>query len=433
MATALASAYNGIANLSNIPDEQRIHDRDRTLIRIARGTLSMSRIVQENFKSKNFAAKDPEPIYKQDIDRTILLDVGANSSQVSGLIHKIWIPDKHAFMVDEGCTLIARDVFYNGTTFSTTISATNSQQEMLLVKERGVSVSGNTWFIVQRGFKPAPGGTAGSATTLTTSMKLVYIPRAVAEGNNEGRVSGDTPFEDSNYCEFNLEKWGVNIQVANTTIYQDESVEDRNGRRTNDHFWKGYEMKLIYGRKDKTTDANGDTIWRTGGLQEYILTPRTDIGYDTPNVVDFTATFGALSYQSVNRCFQDKFFYGSKDKFLMLDIYAYTKFCNAFDNKIRIHNQTLSGKYGIRIETIMVSGGNIHLVVHDLLSINGITNHGYLVDFDFFKYMHLQNLDTQIVMDAERGQNIFKSVNYLFQQAGIKRTNQFAHWYFINF
>jgi len=431
--TALASAYNGIANLSSIPDEQRIHDRDRILIRIARGNLAMSKIVITEFKSKNFAAKDPEPIYKQDIDRTILLNIGASSSQVSGLIHKIWVPDAHAQYIDEGCTLIVRGVYYNGTAWATTIAATNCQEEMLLVRERGTSTGGNTYFIVQRGFQPAPGGTAGTPTTLGTSHKLVYIPRAVAEGNNEGRVWGDTPFEDSNYCEFNLEKWGVNIQVANTTIYQDESVEDRNGRRTNDHFWKGYEMKLIYGRKHKTTDAAGDTIWRTGGLQEFILKTRTDIGYDTANVVDFSGTYGALSYQSFNRAFQDKFFFGSKDKFLMLDVYAYTKICNAFDNKIRIHNQTLSGKYGIRIETIMVSGGNVHLVVHDLLSINGFTNHGYLVDFDFFKYMHLQNLDTQIVKDAERGQNIFKTVNYMFQQAGVKRTNQFAHWYFINF
>lgn len=433
-AVALGANYNGIANIDSIPLEQRIFDRDKVLIKIARGSLSMSRIMLENFRSKTAATRDPEPKWKQDVDRNIIVESGAASSTVAGFVHKIWIKDKHAIFIDEGGFLLARDIYYGANTFATTQSTSQVQREMMLVKERGLSNGTNTWFIVQRGFGPADGSTTGTPTALGTTDKLIYMPRAVAEGNNEGRVWGDTPNEDYNYCEFNLEKWGVNIVVQNTDLYQDESVEERNGRRTNDQFWKGYEMKLIEGRRNKEPDSNGDTIWRTGGLIEYILQPQTTLGYAGDNVVDFTGTYGPMSYQSFNRAFVDKFFYGNRqDKFLVLDVYAYAKICNAFDNKIRIPNKELSGKYGINIETIMTSGGgNVHIMVHDLLSVLGYQNQGLLVDFDHFKYMHLQKLDTQIVMNAEKGMNIFKTVNYMFQMAGVKRTNPFAHYLFFN-
>lgn len=434
MAADLGATYTGISNIDSIPIEQRIFDRDKVLIRIARGNLGMSRIMLENFRSKTYAAKDPEPKWKQDVDRNIIAQAGAASTTVSGFIHKIWIKDKYASMIDEGGFLAALSIFYGSNTFATTQSASQVQREMMLVKERGISNGTNTWFIVQRGFAPADGSTTGTPPALASGDNLVYMPRAVAEGNNEGRIWGDTPDEDYNYCEFNLQKWGVNIVVQNTNIYQDESVEERNGRRTNDQFWKGFEIKLIEGRRNKETDANGDTIWRTGGAIEYILQPQTKLGYLGDNVVNFSGTYGPMSYQNFNRAFVDKFFYGNRqEKWLILDVAAYAKICNAFDNKIRIYNKELSGKYGINIETIMTSGGGmVHLVVHDLLSILGYTNQALLMDFDHFKYMHLQNLDTQIVMNAEKAMNLFKTVNYMFQMAGVKRTNPFAHWLFFN-
>lgn len=437
MAT-LSDIYPGISNISSIPDEQRLYDRDKNLIKIATGSLALSRIMMDRFKSRNVIAGDPETKYKSDVDRPILLAITVDSTVVDAgnRIHKIWLAKKDAIYVDVDTTLLVQKLFYNGTTYVRTAVATNSQQEMLRVIERGTESGGNVWFNVIRGWKAASGGVAGTPTQLTTTAgdNVVYIPRAVAEGNNEGRVYGDTPHEEYNYCEINLEKWGVNMTTANTTILQDQSIIERNGQRQLDQFFKGYEMKCIYGRRHTELDDNNDRIWWTGGLDEYIRQAHTGMGYAGDNIVDFKTKYGAVSYQTINQLLADKFFRGNrKEKFWVMDVDAYVRICNAFDNKVRIYNQDLSLRYGIQVETIRGSGGGAaHLIVHDQLSLNGLKNISYLVDFDYFKYMHLQNMDVQILENVEKGNNIFKHINYMFMQAGIKRFNPFAHWYIFN-
>lgn len=278
MATALDAAYSGISTIESIPDDQRLWDRDKILVKIAHGNLTMARIMTENFKSNTVIAGDPAPKYKSDVDRSIVLDVAAASDDMDGgTENKIWIPTKQAIYIEAGSTLIVRGMF-NGnnagtTTWTTTQSTTYNavQPEMLLVIQRGLAVGANTWFKVTRGFAPAGGSTAGTPAEITTAMKFIFQPRTIAEGTNEGSVYGDTPHEEYNYCEFMLEKWGVNIVVQKTVILQDETIEERSARRLNDQFWKAFEMKLIQGHRYTDMDADNQRRWFTGGDRKSVV------------------------------------------------------------------------------------------------------------------------------------------------------------------
>lgn len=444
MAQAMAAAYSGLSNFESIPDEQRIWDRDKQIIKYAKGSIAISRIVMENFaKGGKKPTGDMHVKYKSDIARQAMIAVADNSVNGNATEDKIFIADKFADYVDEGATLVLRDYYYNGTTFAASSfpSLGNTQREKLLVLQRGTSDGTNTWFLVKRGFQPASGGSAGTPGNIATGSKIIVTNRAIAEGSNEARVWGDTPFEEYNYCEMTLEKWGQTQLSKDAEFYQDESLSQRNGQRLLDLFYKKFEMKCLFGSRHSEI-KNGRRIWRSGGLDEYIEQPNTDIGYvpydgDPTNaagenrIIDFQQAYGAISSQNLNTMLSNKFYWGNQtEKMWIMSNEVYTRIANAYDNKVRIQfNKELSLKYGLRINTIESSaGGAVHLIQHDLLSIYGMGNATYFLDFDDLKYMHLKNQDMMLLMNVEKYLNIFEEVNYLYLNAGLLRRNPFSKY-----
>ena len=443
-APALGATYAGLSSTESIPTSQRIYDQTKEIIEYAKGRLSMSRVLMKNFASGGkMPTKDMYVKYKSDTARQVQVTLAvASGSWGGGTENQLEFSDKEANYISVGSVLVAQTNFVYTTGGACTYVATTpvkdagTSQERMLVLEKGVSDGTNTPFRVLRGYACAGGGTIGTPNEHLISTKFIVLPKLQAEGSNEGLVWGDTPIEEYNYCEITLEKWGQTTLSKNIEFYQDEPIAVRNGRRTLDQYFKKFELKMLFGNR-YTDLLGGRRRWATGGLDEYIETDNSDLGYDaSDNIINFTSTHGAISSQSLNEFGSDKFYWGNEnEKWWIMDNTAYTKLCNAFDNKIRIvYNEGLSIKYGIRVNDLDISGGGIfHITTHDLFSIYGLSNFSYIVDYDYIKYMHLQNEDLQIIPNAEKYLNLFEEVNYLYMNSGLLRRNPHAQYKIFNF
>lgn len=438
MAQALNTAYPDLTTTEHIPDEQRIFDRDKIIINYAKGRLNNMRIMLRRFADQGKkATKDMHVKYKSDIARQAMI-TSTSTSLGTGTTGTIYFSDAEAQLVDDGAILILRDNYYNGADFSATLSATNSMAEALLVTGRGASSGGNTGFTVQRRFGWQDG--TGTPNAIAAGAIVLVQPTSVGEGSNEGRVWGDTPEEEYNYCGIFLEKYGQTKISEDIEIYQMDSLADRNGSRTLDVLFKKMEMDAIDGRRDSRL-VNGRRVWHSGGLDEYLTRAQltTEGNYKgqigaNSRVVDFLGTYGTLSSQTLNTFLADKFFDGNEtEKFWNMPVNQYVGICNAFDNKVRIaYNKEMSLKYKINISTLETSaGGLLHLTVSDLWSIYGRPM-SYIVDYDYFKFMHLRNHDFQIIKNAEKELNRFEIVNYIYGTYGYYRRNPLAHWKIFN-
>lgn len=448
----LDTSYTGISNIDSIPAEQRLYGRTSDILRMTRGRISMMRVMYENFmRGGKLATTDMEFKYKSELPRNFVVDMSIDSTTTTATEDTIYIPNAQAAYLRVGTLLIVRGV-YIGTndtnyTFETTRGTNNATQpEMIQVLQKLPAGATYTGFIVARNYQPSILNSTGTTPTAGTScnlsattMKLILASTPQAEGNNEGDIYGDTPHEEYNYNEINLEKYGQTRLSKNVKMWQDEGIMERNGRRQLELFWSKLEWRQVNGRRKTGVNGNNERWWTTGGLDEYIETPQSGLGYHpTQNaekhIINWGSEIGAINFQNLNTFGSNKFIYGSQEKFWIMDNLQYTAITNSFDNKIRIiKNEALSQKYGFKISSLEVSGGGtFHLVQSDAFTIAGITDLSYIVDFNYFKHTHLQNEDFTILMDVEKGMNPLKQINYLYMNSGIKRYNPFAHYKIYN-
>jgi hypothetical protein len=457
MAQALDSGYTGIGNVQHIPAEQRIYGRTKEILRVTKGRVPMMRVMTENLGGKT-AVTDMHIKYKSDYPLQASLKVAELTTSLGGGYSKLFVKPQEAILLREGTRLYSDRVYYNGTAFvagvgeeNTPVTALNSQRECLVVREKLETVGGGTpgtYFKVERGYRPAQGtshtaGGTGTPVELASgwSLLIALVPQAI--GDNTGGVYGDTPHEEENFCEITLEKMGVARTADRISMYQDKTILQRNSERQIDLFWKKNELAAIFGRKvdgaNNPSPVDGSYIYETGGIDEYIRAAQAPINYSpfgatdadkNANIINFTAAHGALNYQSLNEFGRNKFYYGSEIKWWICDDIQYTKIANSFDNKVRInYNQPLSLKYGFKVNDLEISGGGtFHLAQSDLFSIYNLSNHGFIVDFDYFKPIHLQGEDFTIMVDVEKGLNPLKRVDYLYNNRGYLRNCPFAHY-----
>jgi hypothetical protein len=433
MPTADGATYTGTSRIDNFPASNRIYDQNKKWVRITHGRRDFSRIMMENFKSSTITATDPEPKYRSDVDRDILFMFAAASDDAGGTENKIYLLDALAADVEVGGMLLVHGVWYDGTTYVTTRTSANNAEEQVRILQKGTSDGTKTWFIVQRGYAAWNGGSAGTPPEITTAMYGTLLPKTVGEGSDEASSYSDTAAVEQNYLQIFLEKWSVAETTQNTVTYQAEPVLARNGRKALDRFFKKLEWAMQNGHKG-TGVTNGKRWWTTGGFKEYVYQANTQLGYTAnQNVEDFTTLYGTMSPQAFNMYIENKWYYGNPDmKYLILGATVYTKYCNAFDSKVRIVNPELTKKYGIQIvDHLGSNGGTMHIIKSDDLSINQMGNFGMIVDFSHFQYMHMQAMDLQIIKDVET--NPHETVNEIYGQIGVHRTNPFAHWITWNF
>jgi hypothetical protein len=452
---ALDSTYTGIGGIQNIPAEQRLYGRSKEIIKLVRGRVPMMRVMTENMSGVE-AVTDIEMKWKTDypLQALIPITVAQDAGGAAAALTTITVATKLAPYLKEGTQVWVDKMYYSGgTNFDATTpdNPRTQQRECILIQEKlNMSGTNNIWtsFKVIRGYMPANSTTwtpaANPAAVLTTAMSLLVGLSSQAVGNNQGGTFGDTSHEETNYCQITLEKFGVPRTAERVSILQGPTILQRNTERQLDLFYKKQELSALFNRKDYNLDSDGAPIYSTGALDEYIRTDQTGISYvassidatdKTKNIVDFNSAHGSVNYQSLNEFGQNKFLWGnSLTKWWICDDTQFTKISNCFDNKVRItYNQGMSIKYGFKVSDLEISGGGtFHLAQSDLFSMYGLTNQGVIVDFDYFKPVHLQGEDFMIMTDVEKGLNPLKRVDYVYQNRGYYRNNPFAHYIVYN-
>lgn len=440
MAQTMATTYEGLTQIKNLTAEQRIYGRTADILKLTHGNKANMRIMYTNFKSKGGTAitTDMEFKYKCDIPRPTLIPNATNSGG-STSENIIYVAEKYAPYVEVGMNLIVRGLYtYNSGTYTawTTTRGTSSatSEEIIKVLAKGVSDGTNVPITVQRNVKPPHGGTTPADITsaggnIATTNAFVLMPKVQAIGSNEAGLYSDVPYEETNYCEINFGKWGIPSTMENIKILQDESLSAREGRKKLELFWDTLEWRQIFQVKDTGYDAQNRQWYTTGGLNEYIETSQSSIGYtSTNNIINFQSTYGNVNYQNINKMMGTLFYWGSNEKFWVMDESQHTAVTNSFDNKIRIvYNQALSDRYGFVINTLTGGGGKLHIIQSDAFSMNGFTDLSYIVDYNFFKHCHLQNEDFTIMKGVNEGNPLIK-MNYIYMNSGIIRRNPFAHF-----
>lgn len=446
---SLDNAFVGIGNIHEIPAEQRIYGRTKEILNITRGRLPNWRVMSQKTSSRQ-AADDMEFKWKSDYPLQALLTLAANSSAVDGGTHnKLGFSAIESVRLREGMRIYADRNFvdatggYIGTLVDDSYvpsGVEHSQRECIKLLTKLETTSGITYWKVQRVFGPSY-TTTGTANSLTVAGGHKFLmglaPQAI--GDNSGGVYGDTPHEETNYCEITLMKFGVARTANKVKIYQNKTLLQRNTERQMEMFWKQRENNFMFGRKGlEYSSEDGSPIYATGGVDEYISTPQTSIGYSIPtddadkesNIINFNSAFGTVNYQALNDFGKNKFYWGSTAKWWVCDDIQFTKIANSFDNKIRInYNEQMSINYGFKINDLHISGGGtFHLAVSDLFSIYGLKNTGYIIDYDYIKPVPFVDEDLTILVDVEKGMNPLKRIDYLYVNGGYERNCPFAHY-----
>jgi len=465
------SRYEGMGNIHKVAAELRIYGKTSDILKITKGRMPFMRIMStEVAGGPNLAVTDMHIKYKSDYPLQALITCTVESS--GGTAENILSFHKNeSIMLTEGTRLFAVNHFYNGAVGGAGVFATgtagvpaditNSQRECLIIRERLGQTGDNISWRVERGYQPsgtntaaglsyADGGSSGGGlpTNIVVGDQFLIslVPQAI--GDNTGGTYGDNPHNEENFCEISLEKVGVNRTAERIKLYQKETILQRNTVRRVDLFWKKNEIKATFGRKKdgdvQTSPVDGSPIYETGGIDEYIRTAQSAIGYlpypaggnadPSGNIINFALGHGAVNYQNLNAFGKNKFYYGSQYKWWIMDDDMYTKISNSFDPKVRInYNQSLSIKYGFKISELEISGGGVfRLVSSDLFFIYGLKNHSFIVDSDYFKSMHLDGEDYMILIDVEKGVNPLKRMDYHYMNRGYLRNCPPAHYIVYN-
>lgn len=449
MPQALDSSYTGIGNINNIPAEQRIYGRTKEILGITRGRMPNWRVMSQKMK-KGVAVKDMEFKYKSDypLQAQITL-VEASSAVDGGTENRFLFSTSESARLKEGDRIYSDRIFVNnsgsyvGTLASdgsyTPSAAQYSQRECVKLLAK-LSVSGsNTYWKVQRNWQPSYAtGSTNVEAPINSKWLIGTAPQAI--GDNTGGVWGDTPHEETNYSEITLMKMGVARTANKVDIYQGKTLLQRNTERQTELFWKRRENSCLFGRQSlETSSEDGSPIYATGGIDEYISTAQSGIGYvpftasDTnqeANIINFASAHGAVNYQNLNEFGKNKFYWGSTEKWWICDDIQFTKISNSFDNKVRInYNGGLSQKYGFKISDLEISGGGVfHLAVSDLFSIYGIKNTGYIIDYDYIFPVPYVDEDLTVLIDVEKGMNPYKRIDHMYINSGYVRNCPFAHY-----
>jgi hypothetical protein len=433
--------FQGGPYVSNNQDFQRDYDRRRGMLtKIQEGRYPLLRLLLANAKNGAEVFTDPEPRWGLEYDRLPRIYFAANSGSSGSGSYEV--EDLLYVANDDAARLQVGDIFANMGTYTnaarttvptTTKTAANSVPELIKVLtvygEGSGTASTNTKIRVRRnhggGLTGSPaellfasGASSGDGVAKNAGMFLWKAGNAMAEGEDDQQIYSDQIAEDYNYCQIFMRKWGATETDQNThKNYTPEKAFQRNARKQLDEFMQELEVAALLGARSKEV-VSGKTKWWAGGLMEFI---------DPGNFIGYNDTL--FNTKNFNSEFKDKFYYGSQTKALVMGSDFYTGMSNMLDNKVVLNTMSIP-EWSIKLQVFDVTnGGKVILVPSDTLSLNGMSESAFLVDFDHFKYGHLQNMD--IKSQTLPATNVHQMTGEVYGQVTFKRTNPKAHFAFV--
>jgi hypothetical protein len=393
MAGTEGAVLSGTYGLGDIPAALLKYDKDKDyagiIIYIQREIASLTYLIRERLPKVQVSSH--EPTLAEVTERTYKFYCVSAAAPGSAVMNEVWVfADADAKNFQRNDFFIVDGVYFNGTaTWTTTFSATSGPKEQVRVVDVGAAGSGgstNTNVTIQRGW----GGTgAGTPSQVTSAMALVLNTSTSGEGSRSRQSVGKNLATESNYLQLFREPYeATDFEMDEDTFYN-ERPEQVNANLASLLLMKKLEFSMWQNRKAKVTDtASGKLMYTFGGVIEYV--PK-----DSDHQINFA---GPITPPSMNDCLKDILkLGGSTEKFLYCGYSFAVALSNAYDQKIQV-NQSMSMRYGIRIQTLESSvGGLIHIIPSFALTELGYDWEAFVLDFGnaqtpYFQYMYMDDL-----------------------------------------
>lgn len=259
---------------------------------------------------------------------------------------------------------------------------------------------------VTRGF----GTVVGTAIPATVS-DLMIIGNTQIEGATSRNALATQTVQKTNYAQIFRTPLGFSRTLMNSKLYGGNYKAYQTKKVGIEHRVE-IERAFIWGQPYQNTTSTGGQ-WATGGLDYWIQTNRIDGG-------------GAMSYASVEKVAETVFRYGNQKNRLGICSPAYITKIDLLA-EARLFFQTTTEVYGVRVNRIQTSHGDLMLVKHPLMQdLPEYNERCYYMDMEKIKQRPFVNAATKLKMNIQAPDVDGEKHEYL-TQIGLQVENQLCH------
>ncbi len=266
-------------------------------------------------------------------------------------------------------------------------------------------------------------GATGHDISTASQWRVVHMGTTYEEGAGIGESKNVEVTTIQNYTEIIKEAYEVTGTFDATDYYGPVDFQYKARKARKDYFRK-LELKFLFGRKAKYT-VGGKPKRTTGGIREFM--------YDTAatQFIDFGNSGTAVTF---NTKMETVFLAGSEEKWLFAGPGLMTLIDNAFSGAAANYtkNEQLSRNYLIRVSTLELTHGTLHIVREQgLADLTMWTKTGWIIDMPYVYYMYMAGRDFQILKEVQTNDKDTKK-NALFGEIGLHRSFGESHFWIYN-
>lgn len=222
-----------------------------------------------------------------------------------------------------------------------------------------------------------------------TAYKLVWMGNSVAENAAGSAPRTKEPTYTYNYLQLFDKTMGESKDIENSEFYAKQffSINGEATRKRN-MLMKNINWSFYLGERDRETAEDGNYRHFTGGLYENIA---------SANKHDMNGNMTVNYWQEKSDTTWFKNGNERHTKWLGAGPAFLTVLNNMFTQYYELPvNDQLSKFYGIRIQTLELSGGTFNIFREESFLETGYSNCSFIIDGDYKAYMYLRNRDIQI-------------------------------------
>lgn len=258
---------------------------------------------------------------------------------------------------------------------------------------------------VVRGF----GTTAGA--TIPASEVVLVIGNANKENAASRDVKATTLVPKTNYAQIFRTSFGFSRTAMDSKLYGGKVKAYEANKKGIEHKVE-MERQFMFGEPKEQINADGGR-WQTGGLDYWIQTNRINAG-------------GSVTYAGLENVAETLFRYGNQSSRLGLASPSYITKIDLL-SEAKLFFQSTTTVYGVRVNRVQTSHGDLMLVKHPLLAETAAYNERcFYLDMDKVKLRPFVNADTQLRKNIQTNDLDGEKHEYL-TQIGLQVENELCH------
>ena len=250
-----------------------------------------------------------------------------------------------------------------------------------------------------------------AAAAIAPNQDLMIIGNTQVEGATSRNALATQTTPKTNYAQIFRTPLGFSRTLNDSKLYGPK-YEAYQTKKVGVEHRVELERSFLWGEPYQNTTAAGGQ-WASGGLNYWIQSNRIDGG-------------GSMSYASFEKVAETVFRYGNQKMRLAIASPAYISKVDLMA-EARLFFQTTTEVYGVRINRIQTSHGDIMLVKHPLMQdVPEYNERAFILDMDKLKQRPFVNADTKLRMNIQAPDVDGKKHEYLTQM-GLQVENQLCH------